>query len=307
MKITFTSTHNAWSVKAPKGTLISLTGEPTVIKDGVYVVGDDGSYTIDDGVLTDSIYLSTEGSDYTAERGARVCYPTEGIEVRAGSNVAPFIGMGSGSGSGGVESGFEMPRVNVYGYNIIDGRTWQVLNNTYGGIRPTPTGQAGQSGWLTLDPTQSYEIGVAIKALTISGHLLVYSGDNMGWSQAPFCEYADGKLIFYIDSNGRDPWDVTINPMESDNWPAMQVDQWYFFKFAYDGNGKYTGAYTNDFDTWHTFEKTSSITHYSFATFGYGNGTLYSKTDIIYDIGNLYVKQNDQMVWGNYLGNFPDE
>jgi hypothetical protein len=307
MKITFSSTHNAWSVKAPKGTLISLTEEPTVIKDGVYVVGDDGTYTIDDGVLTDSIYLSTAGSDYTAERGARVCYPA-GIEIRAGSNVAPFIGMGSGSGSGGgEESGFEMPRLNVYGYNIIDGRTWQVLNNAYGGIRPTPAGQAGQSGWLTLDPTQSYEIGVAIKALTISGHLLVYSGDGARWMQAPFCEYADGQLIFYIDSNGGDPWDVKIIPMESDNWPAMQVDQWYFFKFAYDGNGKYTGAYTNDFATWYTFEKTSSITHYSFNTFGYSNGTLYSKTDIIYDIGNLYVKQNDQMVWGNYLGNFPDE
>ena len=101
MKITFSSTNNAFSVKAPKGTLVSLTGTPVEQGDGIYTIGDDGYILIDDGVLTDSIYLDTAGSDYTAERGARVRYPAEGIEVRAGQSVLPFKVKAKGGDSGG--------------------------------------------------------------------------------------------------------------------------------------------------------------------------------------------------------------
>ena len=36
MKVTFSSTHSAFSVKAPAGTLVSLTGTPTEAVDGVH-------------------------------------------------------------------------------------------------------------------------------------------------------------------------------------------------------------------------------------------------------------------------------
>lgn len=103
MKVTFSSTHSAFSVKAPAGTLISLTGTPTEAVDGVYTIGDEGCINIDEQMLTKDIYLSITGEDYTVAAGARIAYPAEGVEVRAGSSVLPFKtgGKGGGGGSGG--------------------------------------------------------------------------------------------------------------------------------------------------------------------------------------------------------------
>jgi hypothetical protein len=103
MKVTFSSTHSAFSIKAPAGTLVSLTGTPTEVVDGVYTIGDEGCINIDEQMLTKDIYLSITGEDYTVAAGARIAYPAEGVEVRAGSSVLPFkLGAkGGGGGSGG--------------------------------------------------------------------------------------------------------------------------------------------------------------------------------------------------------------
>jgi hypothetical protein len=102
MKVTFSSTHNAFGVKAPKGTLVSLTATPTQAGDGVYTIGDEGYILIDDGILTDTIYLSIQDEDYTVERGARVAHPEDlSWEVRAGQSVLPYIGKAKSSGGGG--------------------------------------------------------------------------------------------------------------------------------------------------------------------------------------------------------------
>ena len=103
MKVTFSSTHSAFSVKAPAGTLVSLTGTPAEAVDGVYTIGDEGCINIDEQMLTKDIYLSISGEDYTVAAGARIAYPAEGVEVRAGSSVLPFKigGKGGGGGSGG--------------------------------------------------------------------------------------------------------------------------------------------------------------------------------------------------------------
>ena len=92
MKITFSNTHNAFQVIAPKGTLISLSATPTALADGVYVIGDEGVINIDDQQLTDSIYLSTAGSDYTVANGQRVAYPLgdDSVIIRAGGSAIPF-------------------------------------------------------------------------------------------------------------------------------------------------------------------------------------------------------------------------
>lgn len=110
MKVTFASTHNALAVKAPAGTMVSFSETPTEVVDGVYVIGDEGYLTIDDGFLTDTIYLSTTGEDHTVTGGARVAYPLypdTSVVVRAGSSVYPFKkkSKGGGGSSGGADIG----------------------------------------------------------------------------------------------------------------------------------------------------------------------------------------------------------
>lgn len=106
MKVTFSSTHNAFQVIAPKGTLISLSATPTALADGVYVIGDEGVINIDDQCLTDSIYLSTAGSDYTVANGQRVAYPLgdDSVIVRAGGSAIPFKKGSKGGDATEVES-----------------------------------------------------------------------------------------------------------------------------------------------------------------------------------------------------------
>lgn len=107
MKVTFPSTHNAFQVTAPKGTMISFSETPTEVVDGVYVIGDDGSVNIDDGFLTDTIYLSVEGEDYTVTGSARVVYPAEGVTIRAGSSVLPFKKKAKGGDGGGSDAYYQ--------------------------------------------------------------------------------------------------------------------------------------------------------------------------------------------------------
>ena len=101
MKVTFGSKHSAFQVIAPKGTLISYTETPTEVADGVYVIGDDGAISIDDQ-LTDTLYLSTVGSDYTVTDGKRVAYPLgdTSVIIRANISTIPFKGGAKGGDSG---------------------------------------------------------------------------------------------------------------------------------------------------------------------------------------------------------------
>ena len=332
MKITFSSTHNAWSVKAPKGTLISLTGEPTVIKDGVYTVGDDGYILIDDGVLTDSIYLDTAGSDYTAERGARVCYPSAGIEVRAGSSVAPFIGMGSGSGSGG----FVMPKfytsldcVGNGGRGIGSGNVGLLFNNGGRTVERFLTGlgaivPAGDDDYIRMNWQGDWEIGVAWKLTREqTGYQnTLFATCGMPYYETPSAEIGSdinrsvGMGIGYTDvSSGWGKWQWMFDVDES---YVTQPLKWYFAKFTYDStNNSMTISYTDDFISWITYTYTltgtprntgypSSYT-INFGAFPDTNNNHHNSDYMRIDLGNTYLKQNGQMVWGNYLGNFPDE
>lgn len=103
MKVTFDNVYNAFQIIAPKGTMISFTGEPTALADGVYLVGDDGIINLDEQFLTDTLYLSTEGTDYAVTGGMRVTYPLgdETVIIRAGSSTIPFSKGAKGGGSGG--------------------------------------------------------------------------------------------------------------------------------------------------------------------------------------------------------------
>ena len=103
MKVTFDNVYNAFQIIAPKGTMISFTGEPTALVDGVYLVGDDGIINLDEQFLTDTLYLSTEGTDYAVTGGMRVTYPLgdETVIIRAGSSTIPFSKGGKGGGGSG--------------------------------------------------------------------------------------------------------------------------------------------------------------------------------------------------------------
>ena len=102
MKVTFDNAYSSFQVIAPKGTMISYTATPTAIADGVYVIGDEGSICIDDQ-LTDTLYLSTVGSDYTVTGGQRVVYPLgdTSVIIRGNISTVPFKSGAKGGGSGG--------------------------------------------------------------------------------------------------------------------------------------------------------------------------------------------------------------
>ena len=102
MKVTFDNAYSAFQVIAPKGTMISYTATPTAIADGVYVIGDEGSICIDDQ-LTDTLYLSTVGSDYTVTGGQRVVYPLgdTSVIIRGNISTVPFKSGGKGGGGSG--------------------------------------------------------------------------------------------------------------------------------------------------------------------------------------------------------------
>jgi hypothetical protein len=92
MKVTFSSTHSVFQVKAPKDTMVSLNGTPTEAGDGVYIIDDSGVVVIDEQRMTDSVYLSTSGADYTVSGGQRIAHIANGVDVWAGSSAigCPF-------------------------------------------------------------------------------------------------------------------------------------------------------------------------------------------------------------------------
>lgn len=176
MKVTFDNVYNAFQIIAPKGTMISFTGEPTALADGVYLVGDDGIINLDEQFLTDTLYLSTAGTDYAVTGGMRVTYPLgdETVIIRAGSSAIPFSkgGKGGGSGSGttkykgttttpisngsttnpividGEDYTAVFGDIVVYGYTefVFDGTTWSEFGRPFD---TTPT--SGSANAVTSD------------------------------------------------------------------------------------------------------------------------------------------------------------
>ena len=174
MKVTFGSKYSAFQVIAPKGTLISYTETPTEVADGVYVIGDDGAISIDDQ-LTDTLYLSTVGSDYTVTDGKRVAYPLgdTSVIIRANISAIPFKGGAKGGESGGgthyrgttttaLSNGSTTNPITidgesytavfgdivVYGYTefVFDGTTWSEFGRPFD---TTPT--SGSANAVTSD------------------------------------------------------------------------------------------------------------------------------------------------------------
>lgn len=103
MKVTFSAKHSVFAVQAEAGTLVSLTSTPTEVGDGIYTVGDSGVVIVNEGTYTDSIYLSTTGSDYTVDRNARIATVAEGVQVWVGSSPldCPFPKSRKGGGNSG--------------------------------------------------------------------------------------------------------------------------------------------------------------------------------------------------------------
>ena len=179
MKVTFDNAYSAFQVIAPKGTMISYTATPTAIADGVYVIGDEGSICIDDQ-LTDTLYLSTVGSDYTVTDGSRVIYPLgdTSVIIRGNISTVPFKSGTKGGGSGGgcnykgttttaIENGSTTNPITidgesytavfgdivVYGYTefVFDGTTWSEFGRPFD---TTPTSGSGNA--VTSDGIYKY-------------------------------------------------------------------------------------------------------------------------------------------------------
>lgn len=102
MKVIFSSTHSAFQVKAPAGTLVSLGFEPTEIVDGVYVVDDSGVIGIDEQRNTNTVYLNIDAEDYNVTPGQSMAQiPEIGVQVFAGSSAISYPFKKSGKGGGG--------------------------------------------------------------------------------------------------------------------------------------------------------------------------------------------------------------
>lgn len=102
MKVIFSSIHSAFQVKAPAGTLVSLSFEPTEIVDGVYVVDDSGVIGIDEQRNTNTVYLNIDAEDYNVTPGQIMAQiPEIGVQVFAGSSAISYPFKKSGKGGGG--------------------------------------------------------------------------------------------------------------------------------------------------------------------------------------------------------------
>lgn len=124
MKVTFSAKYSVFAVQAEAGTLVSLTDTPSEVADGIYTVGDSGVVIVNEGTYTDSIYLSTTGSDYTVDRNARIATVAEGVQVWAGSSSldCPFKKKSKGGDSGGgviIFSPLKLINAVMYDYDPI--------------------------------------------------------------------------------------------------------------------------------------------------------------------------------------------
>lgn len=185
MKVTFDNVYNAFQIIAPKGTMISFTGEPTALADGVYLVGDDGIINLDEQFLTDTLYLSTEGTDYAVTGGMRVTYPLgdETVIIRAGSSTIPFSKGGKGGGGSGGD------------------------NTHYKGTTTTPISNGSTTNPITIDG-ESYT--------AVFGDIVVYGYtefvfDGTQWSEfgRPFDTTPTSGSANAVTSDGiykRTPW-----------------------------------------------------------------------------------------------------
>lgn len=93
MTVVFSDKYSAFQVKAPKGTMISLTGEPTAVDDGVYVVGDEGVINIDEQRMTDTLYTNLDEPliERRVSPGQRIAQLTEfNTVIYAGTSTLSF-------------------------------------------------------------------------------------------------------------------------------------------------------------------------------------------------------------------------
>lgn len=225
MKVTFPSVHNAFQVKAPQGTMVSLRETPVAVGDGVYVIGEEGSVNIDEQTLVHDIYLSIDNPDYTVERGQRVTHPVRGVEIRAGNTCIPFrVGGGGGTGPTGDIVITEDIRASITVGGIVSGKYYPAgtlietiladLLNPVG--YPTLTNPSATVVWGSaqhkLQSVSHYQVG-ANATITLNRGSISPAYGTSGYRSGPATAY---------EITGGDG--VTVTGQVSDNVYSVQVE-----------------------------------------------------------------------------------
>lgn len=300
MKVTFSAKYSVFAVQAEAGTLVSLTSTPTTAADGVYTVGDSGVVIVNEGTYTDSIYLSTTGSDYTVDRNARIATVAEGVQVWVGSSPldCPFKKKAKGGG------------INFKGHFWSTSSVWsgsRIFSFGSSSERLTPydvatSDQLYEIAW----GNDNWEIGVAVKRNTDDAKGVLFGQGHTNWNYkyVPNCELFDtGRLALFVSTNGSD-WNAKIEILQ---FPA---DTWVFVKCSFVPNTqKITLSYTIDFKNWVTQEVVTAIKN-SADPMAYGYFTdspIHTNYGLLYDLYNCYLKKDEEIIWGSFAKNFPIE
>lgn len=158
-----------------------------------------------------------------------------------------------------------------------------------------------------LDYTDTFEIGFAIKAPNLtSGLYYLYHGTGSQYANTPTFGVNRGLPYMFISKTGGTAQDYDI-PF---NGESMQNNTWYFVRFGFDKNTMtFYGEYTTDFEAW--IRRSAIMDGLPFDGhdndgFVVGDQDRYNNPSITVDMRNTYLKQNGQIIWGNFTGSFPD-
>ena len=186
-------------------------------------------------------------------------------------------------------------------YGIVNGRIVTGFNASYGFVAP-----ANNSGWLDVDWTGAWEIGVAFKVDNTSGNFALFGNESAttDFSSVPSIELLGDGLAYGISSQS-DSWGVFAWVKQN-----LSANTWYFVTMSYDPNTMIvTCRITTDFVNYEqvTYTMTAAPYHSSNRKIGFGGMTkdqAHTKTGAYIDMYNCYIKYEGTMVWGAYSGEF---
>lgn len=187
-------------------------------------------------------------------------------------------------------------------FSLIQGRVATGFNASYGYLAP-----ADNNGWMDIDWSGDWEIGVAFKVDSVSGNFALFGQESStsDFSAVPSIEVIGTDLDFGISSQAN-AWDLFIYVAQN-----LVANTWYFVSTSYDHSTMVvTNRITTDFTQYDQVTNTLSAApyHNSNRKIGFGGlvrNSSHTKTGAYIDLHNTYIKVSGSIVWGAFTGAFP--
>ena len=206
-------------------------------------------------------------------------------------------------GGGDINNTMLLSPANATSYGIVNGRVITGFNASYGFVAP-----AGSSGWMDVDWSGAWEIGVAFKVNDTNGNFALFGNQSTttDYSSVPSIELMGADLAYGISARAND-WDVFEWVKQS-----LLANTWYFVTMSYDpATMVATARITTDFSHYDQAAYTMNAAPYHNANRKIGFGGLtknasHTKAGAHIDLYNTYIKISDNIVWGGFNGAFPE-